>query len=125
MVPYYFHTPLAPSFFLRGGGAAADKEKGEPITLSAGTPFRFRGEPERERSDLPPLRRHWAFVCPPPLHSPQCSGAAAVVFLPGEIWKAKQEQVGEEHFGKASLAGSYPGITHTRMYTSKALNSSS
>ena len=28
--------------------------------------------------------------------TPQCSDAAAVVFLPGEIWKAKQGQGGQQ-----------------------------
>ena len=95
MVPYYFHT--SPSCFHSGGGAAADKEKGEPITLSAGTPFRFRGEPERSAaiSVAAASKRGAGFCVSTTILN---AAAAAVVFLPSEIWKAKQEQVGEKHF---------------------------
>ena len=93
MVPYYFHT--CPSCFHSGGGAAADKEKGEPITLSAGTPFRFRGEPESAAISVAAASKRGAGFCVSTTFAMLLNAAAAVVFLPGEIWKAKQEQVGE------------------------------
>ena len=99
MVPYYFHT--SPSCFHSGGGAAADKEKGEPITLSAGTPFRFRGEPERSAAmsvAAAASKRGAGFCVSTTIALLLNAAAAAVVFLPSEIWKAKQEQVGEKHF---------------------------
>ena len=92
MVPYYFHT--SPSCFHSGGGAAADKEKGEPITLSAGTPFRFRGEPESAAISVAAASKRGAGFCVSTTAA--LLNAAAVVFLPGEIWKAKQEQVEAE-----------------------------
>ena len=56
---------------------AADKEKGEPITLAAGPPLKF-----------PRISSAGRLLCG---HS-----AAAVVFLTGEIWKAKQGQGGQQ-----------------------------